>query len=55
VVIDASRQAIERVIEKHAVVRQLLDNGWLHLWRYDGTGMQAYALGAWKPLEQALQ
>jgi uncharacterized protein YbcC (UPF0753/DUF2309 family) len=55
VVIDAPRQAIERVIEKHAVVRQLLDNGWLHLWRYDGTGMQAYALGAWKPLEQALQ
>jgi uncharacterized protein len=50
VVIDAPRQAIDRVIEKHAVVRQLLDNGWLHLWRHEGTEMQAYASGSWTAL-----
>jgi uncharacterized protein YbcC (UPF0753/DUF2309 family) len=50
VVIDAPRQAIDRVIEKHAVVQQLLDNGWLHLWRHEGTEMQAYASGSWTAL-----
>ena len=50
VVIDAPRPAIERVIARHAVVQQLLANGWLHLWRYDGTDMQTYAAGSWTPL-----
>lgn len=50
VVIDAPRQAIDRVIQKHGVVQQLLDNGWLHLWRHEGAEMQAYASGAWNPL-----
>ena len=49
VVIDASAAAIERVIANHAVVRQLLDNGWLHLWRFtDDGGYMRYALGRWE-------
>jgi uncharacterized protein YbcC (UPF0753/DUF2309 family) len=49
VVIDAPRDAIEAVIAKHAVVRQLLDNGWLHLWRYEGGGLLRHAAGDWLP------
>jgi len=47
VVIDAPQAAIDAVIAKHAVVRQLLDNGWLHLWRFEGEGLVRYAQGAW--------
>jgi len=50
VIIDAPRQAIERVIGAHAVVRQLLDNGWLHLWRFDEAGLLRYANGDWHAL-----
>ncbi len=51
VVIDASRQAIDNVIDKHAVVRQLLDNGWLHLWRFDQARLLRYEAGVWRALE----
>ncbi len=47
VVIDASAEAIETVIRKHAVVQQLLDNGWLHLWRFEATGLQRREAGRW--------
>ena len=53
VVIDAPQQAIDRVIRKHPVVQQLLDNGWLHLWRYGETEMQCHEAGAWSPLRLA--
>jgi uncharacterized protein len=48
VVIDARAEAIERVIARHAAVRQLLDNDWLHLWRFtaDG-GFMRYAHSRW--------
>jgi uncharacterized protein YbcC (UPF0753/DUF2309 family) len=36
VVIEACVEAIERVIGRHDVVRQLLDNGWLHLLAIEG-------------------
>jgi len=46
VFIEAPRDAIDRVLEKHRNVRELMDNGWLHLfsiepdshycWRYSG-------------------
>ena len=51
VVIDAPQQAIERVIRKYAVVQQLLNNGWLHLWRFDEQQLLRYDLGEWKPLQ----
>ena len=48
VVIDAPAAAIERVVMKHEVVRQLLDNGWLHLWRWMGDeSLGRYARGQW--------
>lgn len=51
VVIDAPQQAIESIIRKHAVVQQLLDNGWLYLWRFDTAGLQEYASGQWRAVE----
>ena len=49
VVIDAPAEAIERVIANHAVVRQLLDNDWLHLWRFvDDGGLERYSRGQWQ-------
>ena len=53
VVIDAPQAAIERVIGKHAVVRELVDNGWLHLWRFDGAGLQQRRRGTWAPVALA--
>ncbi len=51
VVIDAPAAAIERVIAKHTVVRQLVDNAWLHLWRFgDDGGFARYAHGQWRPV-----
>ena len=50
VVIDAPQQAIEAVIGKHAVIQQLLDNGWLHLWRFDQTGFVRYVRSEWSPV-----
>jgi hypothetical protein len=31
-------------------VRQLVDNGWLHLWRFGDAGLQRRAGGAWLAL-----
>ncbi|MBC7700242.1 MAG: hypothetical protein H7225_07500, partial [Massilia sp.] len=49
-IIDAPQAAIEAVIGKHAVIRQLLDNGWIHLWRFKPAGFERYEHGAWSPL-----
>ena len=38
VFIEAPEDALNRVIEKHAGVRQLVDNGWVHLFRLAGDG-----------------
>lgn len=51
VVIDAPAEGIERVVAKHAVVRHLVDNDWLHLWRFvDGGAFTRYARGRWRPV-----
>ncbi|WP_395668819.1 YbcC family protein [Rhodoferax sp.] len=47
VVIEAPQAAIEAVIEKHAVVRQLLDNQWLTLWRMEADSLYVYRSGQW--------
>ena len=48
VVIDAPAAAIERVISNHSVVRQLVENGWVHLWRFaEERGFLRYARGSW--------
>ncbi|MCH9268873.1 YbcC family protein [Pantoea ananatis] len=51
VVIDAPQTAIEAVIGKHEIIRQLLDNGWLHLWRFEAAGLARYARGCWLALD----
>lgn len=50
VVIDAPRAVIDAVIGKHAVIAQLLDNGWLHLWRFEQAGFERYEHAAWSPV-----
>jgi uncharacterized protein YbcC (UPF0753/DUF2309 family) len=50
VVIDAPAAMIDTVIGNHAVVRQLLDNQWLHLWRFDHDRLQRYEHGQWLAL-----
>lgn len=52
VVIDAPAKAIEGIIGRHAPVRQLLDNGWLHLWRFaEEGGFVRYDQGRWVPVK----
>ncbi len=50
VVIDAPAARIEGILQRHEVVRQLVDNGWLHLWRFGETGLVRYERAAWRPL-----
>ena len=51
VVIDAPAASIDRIVQRHAIVRQLLDNGWLHLWRFEGEGFERrVAGGGWRAL-----
>jgi uncharacterized protein YbcC (UPF0753/DUF2309 family) len=50
VIIDAPAVAIERVIQQHEVVRQLIENGWLHLWRFDGDKLVRHTDGRWQVL-----
>lgn len=47
VVIDAPAAMIEAVIRKHPVVGQLVDNEWLHLWRFEQASFQRYLRGEW--------
>ena len=50
VAIEAPRARIEAIIAKHAAVRQLIDNGWLHLWQVQDDQLARYAAGQWLPL-----
>jgi uncharacterized protein YbcC (UPF0753/DUF2309 family) len=49
VVIEAPRTMIDSVIGDHDLVRQLLDNQWLHLNRLDGNTVERYHGGQWIP------
>jgi uncharacterized protein YbcC (UPF0753/DUF2309 family) len=48
VYIEAPREKIERVIADHAVVRQLLDNRWLYLFRMQEDTIEAWRGGQWQ-------
>jgi uncharacterized protein YbcC (UPF0753/DUF2309 family) len=48
VVIEAPREAIDRVIAKHATVKQLVENRWLYLARLDTDHMEMYREGTWE-------
>ncbi|HCV77103.1 MAG TPA: ATP-dependent RNA helicase HrpA, partial [Pseudomonas sp.] len=54
VVIEAPRAMIDQVIANHAVVRDLVRNGWLHLLRLDGlpARLELRTAGGWQPLPE---
>ncbi|QSP95095.1 DUF2309 domain-containing protein [Marinobacter salinisoli] len=49
VVINAPRASIERVMAKHEVVRQLVNNRWLYLARMEGDDVEIYQPGTAQP------
>jgi hypothetical protein len=51
VIIDAPQEAINRVIHQHTMIKQLLDTGWIYLWRFDQEQLLQYRLGEWCPLK----
>jgi len=54
VFIEAPRQEIDNIIGNHAVVKQLIDNEWLHLFHIEpaGTAVSRYRPGgAWQDVE----
>jgi uncharacterized protein YbcC (UPF0753/DUF2309 family) len=54
VCLEAPRQAITRVLERHPEVRTLFDQGWLHLLVLDAQGQAVYRYldgGQWQTLE----
>lgn len=48
VVIDAPQAMIERVIDRHVMVKSLLDNQWLYLARWQGDSIACYRKGMWQ-------
>ena len=55
VLIEAPIEAMNAILKKHASVRVLVDNGWLHLFALGGAGAvtHRYASGlAWEPVAQ---
>lgn len=50
VLVEASRDAIDHVLDRHASVRALVDNEWLHLFQLDAAErtMAARKNGAWR-------
>lgn len=55
VVIDAPQAMIDRVIDNHAVVRDLVLHGWLYLLRMDGqpAQLERRTAAGWQPLAQS--
>ena len=47
---NEQQAAIDAVIEKHSIVRQLLENDWLHMWRFHESGFVRYGEGVWMPV-----
>ncbi|BBN82220.1 UPF0753 protein [Pseudoalteromonas sp. A25] len=50
VVVRASKSLLERIINKHPDVQQLINNQWLYLWQWTDEGLQQYANGTWTNL-----
>ncbi len=51
VFIEAPRAAIDRVLDKHRKVRELVDNEWIHLFQLDAAERAVFVRrdGGWKP------
>ena len=54
VFIEAPRERIEAVMDRHAVVRQLVENRWLSLFRIDSQtdAVEAFSNGCWQAQQQ---
>jgi uncharacterized protein len=52
VFVEAPAPMIDGIIEKHAVVRQLVSHEWLHLFRIDASDGAVYrrTRSAWEPM-----
>jgi len=55
VFIEAPKEAIEAIVEKHAHLKQLVQNEWLHLFSLDATdqSVSQYRKGQWRDATQA--
>ncbi len=51
VIIDAPEAAIDAVMARHQPVRQLVEHGWIHLWRWHGERFRVRRGGRWHDLE----
>ena len=51
VMIDAPAATIAAVIAKHRLLQNLINHGWLHLWRFEGSGWSRYEQGEWSPVQ----
>jgi uncharacterized protein YbcC (UPF0753/DUF2309 family) len=52
VVIDAPAASIERAINRNPVLQQLINNGWMLLWRYEEDELQQWEGGQWRRVEE---
>ncbi len=58
VCIEAPRQAMTEILRRHANVRSLFDNGWLHLFALDDEGHMAWRYAGdleWTPINSAVE
>ena len=51
VYVAAPKTAIEQIAAKHDIVRQLIDNGWLYLFHWEGDNIQRFYQQQWQAPE----
>jgi uncharacterized protein YbcC (UPF0753/DUF2309 family) len=51
VIIDAPATMISGIVQKHEIVRQLIENEWLHVWRFASTGYERLTEDGWSPVD----
>ncbi|PJE56096.1 DUF2309 domain-containing protein [Marinomonas sp. BSi20584] len=51
VYVAAPKTAIEKIAAKHNIVRQLIDNGWLYLFQWEGDKVQRFYQQQWQAQE----
>ncbi|MBX7187371.1 MAG: DUF2309 domain-containing protein [Vicinamibacteria bacterium] len=55
VLIEAPREAIARIVRRHPVVRQLVENGWLHLWQIQNDTVARFGDGDFEDASHILR
>jgi uncharacterized protein YbcC (UPF0753/DUF2309 family) len=49
-VIAAPREEIDKIIARHEVLQQVIDNGWMILWQYQTGRLMRRSSGHWAPI-----